>query len=269
MFDWLFGGKKKVGLVLGGGVARGLAHIGVLKVLIQNKVPIDYVVGTSSGSLIGAAFAAGMDVAQIEKIAMRIRWRDMMKLTFFQAGLNAPEAIEDFVVRFIGDRDFREMKIPFAAVATDIKNGARVVIDQGGIAKAVAASATFPGVFSPVEINGHYLIDGGIAANVPVDVAKQLGADFVIASDVIPSRYIRGIPNDPLSGLGRALDLMFKQLSYAERQRADILIELQMEEEDIWHLDLHKAEKLITAGEIAAHRAINKIKKALKLPAGS
>jgi NTE family protein len=265
MFRWLFGKRKKVGLVLGGGVARGIAHIGVLKVLQNYKVPIAFVAGTSAGSLIAAVYASGMDLSLLEEISLRIKWSDFFKLTLFRPGFVSAEAIEGFVVKYIGDIDISELKIPYAAVATDIRTGEKVVIDKGRVAKAVAASATFPGVFAPETLDGKYLIDGGIASNVPVDVAREMGAEYVIASDVIPEKTIRVLPSEAMQVLSRSLDLILKKLHREEARRADTLIELEMEGEDIWHLDLNKAEKLIKAGEVAAHRMINKIRKDLRL----
>lgn len=263
---WWFFGQKKVGLVLGGGVARGIAHIGVLKVLKSYKVPIDLLVCTSSGSLIGAAYASGMDLALIEEIALRIHWGDFFKFTIFQPGFVSSEAIEDFVVKYIGDLKFSELKIPFAAIATDLRAGERIVLDHGKVAKAVAVSATFPGVFTPEEREGRFLVDGGIAGNVPVDTAREMGSDYVIASDAVPARAVTNVPRDAFRVLGRSLDLVLRKLSSAEAGRANALIELVMEE-DIWHLDFHKAKKLIAAGEAAAHRSINKIKRDLGLRA--
>lgn len=263
MFDWLFQ-KKKVGLVLGGGVARGIAHIGVLKVLLSYQVPIAYVVGTSSGSLVGAAYAAGLNIEQIEQIALRIHWNEFFKFTFFRPGVLASDVLEELVTKYIGDLKIADLALPFAAVATDLRTGSREVISSGRLAKAVAASSIFPGFFAPEDMHGKLLIDGGIAGNVPVDVAREMGADYVIASDVVPAHSVKSIPADPLQVLGRSLDLMLKRLSREEALRADVLIELSMEE-DIWHLDLHKAKKLIVAGEVAAHRVINKIKKDLRL----
>ncbi len=263
MFWWFFR-KKKVGLVLGGGVARGIAHIGVLKVLQEYKVPVELVVGTSAGSLVGAAFAAGMDVSLIEQVALRIRWGDFFRLTLFRPGFVSAAAIEDFVVKYVGDISFSDLKIPLAVVATDLSTGNRVVINEGKVAKAVAASSAFPGVFAPEEVRGRFLVDGGVAGNVPVAVARDMGKDYVIASDVIPKRTVRSIPSDPLQTLSRALDLVLKKLSVEEARGADVLLELEMEE-DIWHLDLHKAKKLITAGEVVAHRLINKIRKDLRI----
>jgi len=256
--------KKKVGLVLGGGVARGIAHIGVLKVLHTYHVPIDYIVGTSSGSIVGAAYASGMDIGLIEQVSLRIRWSDFLKFSFFQPGFISAKVIEEFIEKYIGDKRISELKIPFAAVATDLISGSAVVLDEGKVTSAVAASAAFPGFFAPEEIGGHMLVDGGISSNVPVAAVRNMGAEFVIASDVIPKKYVSAFPRDPLQVFSRSLDLILKKLSSEEAHKADILIELEMEE-DIWQLDLHKAKKLITAGEVAAHRVINKIRRSLGL----
>lgn len=255
--------KKKVGLVLGGGVARGIAHVGVLKVLREYSVPVDYLVGTSAGSLVAAVYASGMDLGLLENIVTRIHWNDFLKLTLFRPGFNSAEAIEDFIIKYIGDIKFSDLKVPTVFVATDLKTGRRVVLKEGRVAKAVSASACFPGFFSPVTIDGHHLVDGGISGNVAVDTARQMGAEYVIASDVIPAR-MRGIPGDTMTLLGHSLDLMLKKLAAEEVGRANAVIELEMEE-DMWHLDLNKAKKFITAGEMSAHRQINKIRKALRL----
>jgi NTE family protein len=260
--SWLFP-KKKVGLVLGGGVARGIAHVGVLKVLQEAKVPIDYVVGTSAGSLVAAVYASGMELSLLENIVTRIHWNDFVKFTLFKPGFNSPLAIEEFIIKYIGDVKFSDLKIPFAAIATDLRTGARVVLNEGRVAKAVSASACFPGFFSPVDMGNRHLIDGGIAGNVAADSARELGADYVIVSDVIPAKT-RTIPNDPMTMLGHSLDLILKKLSAAEVGRADAVIELEMEE-DMWHLDFNKAKKFIAAGEMSAHRQINKIRKALNI----
>jgi len=260
---WKFWERKKVGLVLSGGVARDIAHIGVLKVLEAHKVPMDLIVGVSSGSLVGAAYAAGMELSLIEEISLRIRWADLIRITFFRPGFISPKAIEDFVVRYLGEKRFSDLKIPFAVVATDLFTGEAVTISEGKVASAVAASCAFPGVFAPEEREGRLLVDGGLAQNVPVEVAKKMGADFVIASDVIPSKLFH-LPRDPLQVLGRSVDLILKKLSREEAKQADVLLELSVEE-DIWHLDLQKAKKLIMAGEGAAHRALNKIKRSLRL----
>ena len=210
MIWWLFG-KRKVGLALGGGVARGIAHIGVLKVLDDSQIPIDFITGTSAGSIVGAAYASGLDVKTIEQIALNIHWAELLKFAFFQPGFISEEAIIDYVIKYIGDYDFSELKIPFAAVATDIRTGEEVVIKEGSVARAVAASSAFPGFFAPADLAGRFLIDGGIAANVPVAAVRGMGAEYVIASNVIPTKPVRTLPRDPLQAFGRSLDLILNK----------------------------------------------------------
>jgi len=170
---WGIFGKKKVGLVLGGGVARGIAHIGVLKVFEKHKIPIDFISAASSGAIVGAAYAAGMEIRLIEEIALRISWGRILKIAFFRPGFVSGEAIEELVVKYIGDKNFSELKIPLAVVATDIKTGDPVIISHGKVAKAVAASAAIPGLVAPVEIGNHFLVDGGLGDNLPVDILDR------------------------------------------------------------------------------------------------
>ena len=245
-------------------MARGIAHIGVLKVLDQYKIPIDFIAGTSSGAIVGAAYAAGMEVRLLEEIAQRVRWGRILKVAFFRPGIASEKGIEEYVAKYIGDKDFSELKIPLAVVATELKTGERVVINKGCVAKAVAASASFPGLFAPEEINQHFLTDGGVSDNLPVDVVRKMGASYVVAVDVIPSKPLRGLPKGPVEAFGRSLDLVLHQLSIKQRKRADILIEPEIPE-DIWHFDLHKGKRLITAGENAAHRLIGKIRRKLRV----
>ncbi len=256
---WLPFLKKKIGLVLGGGVARGIAHVGILKVVEKYKIPLHCITATSSGAIVGAAFAAGLEVRIIEEIATRINWGRIVRIAFFRPGFVSSEGIEELVSKYIGDIKFSDLKIPFAVVAADIKSGEPVVINKGSVAKAVAASTAFPGVFTPAEVKHHVVVDGGIAHNLPVEEARQMGANFTVAVDVVPSKPIHYLPKDAFQVFGRALDLVLHKLSVEQRELADILIEPKMEE-DIWHLDLHKAKRLIAVGEAAAQKALRKIR---------
>lgn len=255
---WRIFGKRKIGLVLSGGVARGIAHIGVLKILARHKIPIEYVAATSSGAIVGALYAAGLEVNQIEKIALQISWSRILRIAFFRSGFISTDALRDFIIKHIGDKRFSDLKIPLAVITTNLKTGEPMAIDQGKVAKAVAASSAFPGIFSPEEIFHHSVIDGGIGNNLPVDIVKRMGANYVIAVDVVPGRPIRYLPRDPVQVFGRSIDIALHKLSAQQRKAADILIEPQIEE-DIWHLDLHKAEELISHGEEAALEIIDKI----------
>lgn len=260
---WSMFGKKKIGLVLGGGVARGIAHIGVLKVIDKYNIPIDFISATSSGAISGAAYAAGMEIRLIEEIGMRISWGKLLRVAFFRPGFVSGDAIKDLITKYVGDKTFSELKIPLAVVATDVRTGAPVVINRGNVAKAVAASSAFPGLFAPEEVNQRFVMDGAISLNLPVDVVKKMGANYVIASDVIPSKPSHYLPHDPLQAFSHALDLVLHQLSKEQRKKANILVEPQYKE-DIYPFDLHRVKKLIAAGEAAAHTALRNLRRAYR-----
>lgn len=178
-------------LVLGSGAARGLAHIGVLKVLEVKKIPISMVAGSSMGALIAGAYAAGLSAKQMEEIACETNWLRVAKLFFprrlQREGLLDGRRIEEFLIALIGEQEIEELNIPFAAVATDIWTGEEIVLRNGSLVKAIRASISFPFVFAPVQINGRFLVDGGVVNPLPVNVAKDLGADFIIAVRSTPA----------------------------------------------------------------------------------
>lgn len=181
--------RKKIGLALGGGAARGLAHIGVLEVLQKEGIPIDMVAGTSAGAIVGALYAQGKDVDQIKSLAQDFGSR---KLAHFvdpylpKSGFIRGKKIQGLLVSYIGGIRFSDMRIPFACVATDIETGEEVVIDQGSVSEAVRASISIPGIFAVARWKGRYLVDGGVVNPVPVNVLKRMGASFIIAVNVIP-----------------------------------------------------------------------------------
>lgn len=256
---WQMFGRRKIGLVLGGGIARGIAHIGVLKVVEKYQIPIHCIAGTSSGAMVGAVYAAGLNIDLIEEIALRISWGRIVKIAFGRPGFISGEGLRELMTKYIGDKKFSDLKIPLTLVAADIKSGEPVFISKGNVAKAVAASAAFPGVFAPEEIEHQTVVDGGLALNLPVEVPKQMGANYIVAVDVVPSKPIHYVPHDAYQVFGRSLDLVLHQLSLAQRGKADILVE-PLIDEDIWQLDLHKAKKLIAAGENAALKALRKLR---------
>lgn len=210
--------RPKIGLALGGGGARGLAHIGILKVLEELRVPIDYIAGTSSGAIIGGMYAAGLSPAQIEARILNIDWDDMLSdrlarrdLSYrrkqndrnylfpmelgmrgiqpiFPRGLIAGQKVGFFLrsatLRAAGVANFDHLAIPFRAVATDIETGAAVVLGSGDLAEAMQASMSIPGIFSPLEVGGRLLVDGGMSSNVPVEVVRSMGADIIISVNI-------------------------------------------------------------------------------------
>jgi NTE family protein len=210
--------RPKIGLALGGGAARGCAHVGVLEVLEEMHIPVDYIAGTSMGAVVGGLYASGMSADEIDHALTTIDWRDAMNdrtrfkdlafrrkedesryLTAFEAGIQnrriaLPRGLrsaqklrfllQSYLIPVAGIRDFSKLPIPFKAVAADIETGDAVLLDHGDLAEAIRASLSIPGMFSPVERDGKVLVDGGIADNVPVDVVRAMGADIVIAIDV-------------------------------------------------------------------------------------
>lgn len=260
----IFTARKKVGLVLGGGVARGLAHIGVLKVFERHGLKPDYIAAASAGSLIASLYAAGISSFDMEKIALKMGWDKIVQVSFSTHGPFSSVPLIRFIERRIGKIDFEKLKIPLAVVATDLRSGEELIIQKGSVAEAVAASSAFPGFFRPVAI-GKYdlLVDGGVVNNLPVDVVKRMGADVVVAVDVVPAKAaLTSLHLDMVKILGRSIDLMLKQLSEKNREQADFLIEPKIAE-DVWHLDLKHAKQLIYEGEFAAQRAIQEINSAV------
>jgi len=175
----------KIGLALGGGSARGLAHVGVILALEAYNIPIDIIAGTSIGSVVGSLYAAGASIDQLEEAALSIKKSKtlfLIDLVLPHSGLISGERIEEMLNDlFLEDKTFADLKIPFAAVATEIESGAEVILNQGKVIDAVRASISIPGIFTPVKYENYYLVDGGVVNPVPVDVVKMMGADIIIA----------------------------------------------------------------------------------------
>ena len=181
--------KLKIGLALGSGAARGLAHIGVLKTLEKHRIPIDVIAGTSMGAFIGGAYASGIKVETMEEIAINVDWKLTAKMftpTISFSGFVEGKRINDFLRNIIGDRNIEDLDIRFACVATDILSGEEVMIEKGSLVEAIRASISIPVIFTPVSMEDRFFVDGGIVNPVPVDLARRIGADLVIAVNVIP-----------------------------------------------------------------------------------
>jgi NTE family protein len=193
----------KIGLALGGGGARGLAHIGILKVLLREQIPIDVITGTSMGGIVGAMHAVGLSPEQMEAEATkRGEIGQIFKLVDLQlvgSGLVGGKRIKKMLVEMLGaETMFADLRLPFAVVSTDYNSGREVVLKEGNVADAVRATMSVPGVFEPVELGGYKLLDGGVLDNVPVGVARSLGAEKVIAVDVLPNFRLNEPGQDPV-----------------------------------------------------------------------
>ncbi|MEW6032980.1 MAG: patatin-like phospholipase family protein [Bacillota bacterium] len=216
--------RKRIGLALSGGAAKGLVHVGVIKGLLHLGVPVDCIAGTSAGSLVGALVAAAMTPEEIEKLARATRWRDVVRPVLPRAGLLDSTRLERFLQTHLGGRVIEDLAIPYAAVACDLRTGRRVTITRGPLARAVRASCAVPGIFRPVEIDGRLLVDGGVCCNVPTAVPRELGADFVIAVDLsgdlgsAPARW------NIFAVMLRSWEIMQREKRAAEVSGADVLI---------------------------------------------
>lgn len=173
--------KKKVGLALSGGFAKGLSHIGVLEVIENEMISIDYIAGTSIGALIGALWAKGFKASEIRELASTIEWKEMLDFTIPREGFLEGKKIQEFLDRILKGAEFKDLKIPMGIVALDIRNGEKVVFQKGNVAQAIRCSISYPGIFTPVRLANRELIDGGIVDPIPVDVVREMGANFVIA----------------------------------------------------------------------------------------
>lgn len=179
-------GQQKIGLALGSGSARGLAHIGVIHALEEAGIKIDFVSGTSVGALIGSVYASGK-LDAFERVSSDFDWKKIayfFDIVFPKSGLIDGNKVEDFVREYVHSKTIEDLPIPFQAVASDINTGEEVILDKGDVIKAVRASISVPGIFTPVRKNGHVLVDGGLVNPVPVSTARSMGAEFVIAVDL-------------------------------------------------------------------------------------
>lgn len=251
----------RVGLALGGGAARGAAHIGVIKVLLDNKIPIDYVAATSTGALIGALFCAGMSIEDIVRAARAIHWGQLTRVTFSKTGPISSEAIEHFIVKRVGRVTFDQLKIPLWVIAGDLKTFQEVVIKEGDVAKAVSASGAVSGVYTPVKWGNYLLVDGGTVNNVPADQVRRMGANLVIASDAVPSAVWDREPENVVQVIDRTLDMVFKQLARPKRDTADFVLEPV--KTAIGSLELDKTDVLIQMGEEETKKIIPALLKKL------
>lgn len=255
--------RPKIALVLSGGASRGFAHIGVIKVLETQHIPIDIIVGTSAGSLTGALYAYYADAAKLEKAAWGMTEDDIFDFSLpnILVGVVKGESIVRFINSRIPVKNIEQLKIPFVAVATDLVTGEKVVFKTGSISTAVRASTSIPGIFKPLIIGKKILVDGGVVDNVPVDVARNLGADIVIAVDVSsPSR------NDDIKNvidvIMQTFNIMGNEISKYQIKDADVIIRPNVS--GVGLIDFDKKAKLIFEGEKAAREALPKIREAIE-----
>ncbi|AAF42447.1 TPA: patatin-like phospholipase family protein [Neisseria meningitidis] len=250
-----------VGLALGGGASKGFAHVGIIKVLKENGIPVKVVTGTSAGSIVGSLFASGMSPDRLELEAEILGKTDLVDLTLSTSGFIKGEKLQNYINRKVGGRQIQQFPIKFAAVATDFETGKAVAFNQGNAGQAVRASAAIPNVFQPVIIGRHTYVDGGLSQPVPVSAARRQGANFVIAVD-ISARPGKNISQGFFSYLDQTLNVMSVSALQNELGQADVVIKPQV-------LDLgavggfDQKKRAIRLGEEAARAALPEIKRKL------
>jgi NTE family protein len=249
--------KLRIGLALGGGAAKGFAHIGVIKMLEANGIRPDVVAGTSAGSVVGALYASGMDPFQLQETAIALDQASLRDVRLFSGGVVQGQKLQDYVNQQVKNRPLDKLNVPFAAVATQLETGQRTVFVRGNTGQAVRASSSVPGVFEPVEINGKHYVDGGVVSPVPVDAARQLGADVVIAVD-ISTKASGTNPQGMINIVGQSISIMGQKLGEQELARADIVIRPKVNQ--IGAADFEQKDQAIMEGERAALAAMPAIK---------
>jgi len=247
---------RKIGLALGGGAVLGAAHIGVLKVLAEYDIPIKAVGGTSIGAVIAALFAFGKNCKEIEEIALDLKWLDAASPTLSQFGLVSNKKLGQTMIDLIGDVEFSQANIPLVMIAVDITTGEKVILDRGNVAEAVMASTCIPGVFTPIEIEGRMLVDGGLLEIVPVSPLKDLGMDKIIGVDLLTGRHTTRKPHNLIDLLLNSFYIALRNTSAQYTDEADILIAPDLV--GFNPIDTHQVPDLIERGYKAAQAAISK-----------
>lgn len=254
----------KIALVLGGGAARGFAHVGVLRVLEDARIPVELIVGTSVGSLVGALYADGYNARALELLSRDLDRGDFFDFgiapALFGTGLARGARLERWVKEHLRARQIEQLAIPYAAVATDLDDGKVVVLVRGDVARAVRASSAIPGVFEPVELDGRLLVDGGVVANLPVTIARELGADVVIAVDVTEVTG-KAQPANFVEVVMRAVTILTHEGVEESARAADVLVAPAVG--DVELLDFDAKDRAIAAGAAAATEKLPEIRNAV------
>ena len=256
--------RPRLGLALSGGAARGIAHVGVLRALEEHAIPIDAIAGASAGALVGGCYAAGLTIAQLEDLVRSFRWRQTGRLALSRLGLQSNARMETFLRTHLPTTRFEELRIPFAAMVTDLQTGTVVVMrDAGDLAFAIRASTCIPGMYVPVrDAEGRQLVDGGLVANLPIRHTRELGADIVIGVDLgAEGATFFDKPRTILGVMARTFVAVERVVNRQERAEADLIIVPK-----IGHIrwdQTRRGDELIKAGYEAGLESIDRIKELL------
>lgn len=246
--------KPVIALVLGSGGARGYAHIGVIELLEKNNIHPDFIVGTSAGSIVGALYASGKNSTELRQIALDLKPNDVRDITITKKGFFEGKKVENYINQQVQNVPIQSLKKPMFIVATELKEGKRVVFNYGNTGQAVRASVAIPSMFVPVQIGDDEYVDGGLVSPVPVDVAKDLGADIVIAVDILAQPIYTETSN--IWGLfNQNINIMQKQLAKKELKNADIIIQPELREK-VHIFNVNGREETMRAGLVATEEKI-------------
>jgi len=251
----------KVAVVLGAGASKGFAHIGVLKVIEAQKIPIHLIVGTSAGSVVGSLYASGIDAFQLQTMAIALLKDDVVDWTIPDNGFIRGDKLENFINKTVRQTPLELLRIPFRAVATNLQTGEEIVFATGNTGRAVRASCSIPGVFQPVRIGDKAYVDGGVVSPVAVEAARRAGADVVIAVDI--SAGVAGaVPQGILDTILQSIDIMYAKIATAQLKSADVVIRPKVSH--IGSSDFDKRNEAILEGEKAATQAMPQIRQILE-----
>ncbi len=251
--------EPKVALVLGGGSAKGFAHVGVIRVLEHERIPIHMIIGTSVGSLIGGIYASDPDSFQLEWLAFKIDKNDILDFSIIYSKLGPAQGVrlENFIEQSVKTKKIEDTKIPFFPIATDLNTGETIILEKGSLAKAIRASSALPGIFVPVTFGKRMLVDGGVTNNVACDIARAKGADIVIAVNLIKDIKDYDI-SSVVDIIGQSINIMMHESNKIKLKYADVVIEPDTQGTSMF--DFSRKKALMDAGIQAAKAAMPKIK---------
>lgn len=249
--------RPKVGLALGSGGARGFAHLGAVKVLAEEGIPIDLIAGSSMGALVGCFYGAGLDVERLYKLSKYFKRKYYLDFTVPKMGFISGKRVKEFIRVFTHGKNIEDLDIPVGVVATDLVSGEKVVFTKGPIAEAVRASIAIPGIFVPEKLNGRLLVDGGVIDRIPVSVAKDMGADIVIAVDVAHVKTNAEITSI-YDVIMQSIDIMQMELVEHREIASDVMIQPRVEMYS--SRAFTNIQEIITIGEEETRKQIEKIK---------
>ena len=253
--------SPKVGLALGSGGARGFAHLGVIKVLKDEGIPIDLIAGSSMGALVASFYGAGLDVERLYKLSRVFKRKYYLDFTVPKMGFIAGKRVKELIRIFTHGKKIEELDIPIGIVATDLMSGEKVVFKSGPVAEAVRASIAIPGIFVPEKLGGRLFVDGGVVDRIPVSVAKEMGADIVIAVDV-SSVKINEEVTSIFDVIMQSIDIMQMELVANREVASDVMLRPPVEMFN--SKAFTNIEEIIAIGEEEAKKHVNKIKKCME-----